>query len=70
MSVAEGKSWYQSKGVWGGVVAVVAGAAGLLGMAISPEDQELIVQGAMAIGSAIGGLLSVYGRITAADKIK
>lgn len=66
----ENKPWYASKTILGGIVALIAGAAGALGVVVSPEDQDLIVQGVLAIGSAVGGLLAIYGRIRATGRIK
>lgn len=66
----DNKPWYASKTIIGGIIALIAGAAGALGVAISPEDQEMIIQGVLAVGSAIGGLLAIYGRIRATGRIK
>lgn len=66
----DNKPWYASKTILGGMIALVAGAAGAFGIAISPEDQEMITQGVLAVGSAIGGLLAIYGRIRATGRIK
>lgn len=59
----ESKSWYSSKTVWGGLIALVSGLLGIAGITISPEEQELIIMSVTAIASSIGGLLAVYGRI-------
>ena len=66
----ENKPWYASKTILGGIIALIAGLAGAFGIAISPEDQEMIIQGILAVGSAIGGLLAIYGRIRATGRIK
>lgn len=64
------KSWWQSKTVWGGAVALIAGAAGLLGFNIGPEDQAALIDSLYAIASAVGGLLAIVGRVKASKRIK
>jgi hypothetical protein len=66
----ESKSWYESKTVWGGLIALIAGVAGIFGIDIGIEDQATIVNSLIAVGSAVGGLLAVYGRFTADKNIK
>lgn len=64
------KKWWESKGVWGGLVAVGAGVAGLFGYALSADEQDALAGAVAALASAIGGALAVYGRIKAASDIK
>jgi Na+-transporting NADH:ubiquinone oxidoreductase subunit NqrE len=64
------KKWYQSKAVWGGLIAVAAAIAGAFGYAVSPDDQASIVEAVVAIGGGIGGVLAVYGRVKAEAYIK
>ena len=66
----EVKGWYASKAVWGGIVAVGAGVAGVLGYTIAPADQEQIVLAATGIASIIGGIAAVYGRVKASKAVK
>lgn len=65
----ENKKWYLSKGVWGGLVAALAGLAGLFGYAISADDQAVLADAIPSAISAVGGLLAVLGRIKASTKI-
>lgn len=64
------KKWWESKAVWGGLIAVGAGIAGVFGFAVSAEEQEAIAGAITALASAIGGALAVYGRIKANSGIK
>ena len=64
------KAWYTSKSVIGGLVAVLAGAAGLLGYQVAEADQAQIVDAVIAVSSVVGGLIAVYGRVTATKAIK
>jgi len=64
------KKWYQSKAVWGGLIAVAAAIAGAFGYAVSPEEQASLVEAIVAIGGGVGGVLAVYGRVKADSYIK
>ncbi len=64
------KSWYASKTMWGSILALLAGIAGLFGYAVSPEDIASIEQAIISLASVIGGLVAAYGRIKASKPIK
>lgn len=64
------KAWYQSKTVWGGLVAVGAAVAGAFGIDLGAEAQGQIVQNVTALAGAVGGIVAVIGRVTAKDTIK
>ena len=65
----QSKPWYKSKTVWGGIVALLAGIAGIFGYSVGEEAQATVVESLLAVGSAVGGLIAVYGRVTAKDKV-
>lgn len=65
----ETKKWWESKTVWGGIVAVLAGGAGLFGVSLAAEDKVYVIDALTAIASAVGGLLAVYGRVKADKKV-
>lgn len=72
----ETKSILASKGVWGGVIAVLAGAAGFFGYALAPSDATALAEHAesaynagVAIVGAVGGLIAIWGRVSASKKI-
>lgn len=64
------KAWYESKGMWGGVVALVAGVAGAAGYALSVEEVDNLTTLITSLASGLGGLLAMYGRKKAATTIK
>lgn len=70
MTVTKSKTWYESKTVWGGVLAVLATVAGAFGYTVVEADQTAMVDNLAAIGAAIGGVLAIYGRITSKTNIK
>lgn len=65
----DSKKWYESKGVWGAVAAIVCGLAAAFGKDIGISEEsltELLVQA----GVVIGGAVALYGRIKAEKAIK
>lgn len=59
------KKWYQSKAVWGGIIALLAAIAGAFGFSVGAEDQSGLVDAALSVAGAIGGVLAIYGRVKA-----
>jgi hypothetical protein len=64
------KGIFSSKTVWGGIIVVVAAIAGLFGYSISADDQASILAYVDNVALAVGGLLAIYGRITATKRIE
>lgn len=64
------KPLYASKTFWGGIVAVLAGAAGMIGYVVGPDDQAQLVEIATAAASAVGGVAAIAGRIMATKPIE
>lgn len=63
------KRWYQSKTVWGALVAVGASLAQATGLELAPDVQNDIADLAIAIAGVVGGAVSIYGRISASSVI-
>ncbi len=63
------KPWYQSKTIWGSLVAVAAAFAGALGFNIDAQNQLLISDAILQFIVAGGALFSIYGRLSATDVI-
>jgi uncharacterized membrane protein len=63
------KPWYQSKGVWGSIMAFVAIVAGVFGFDLTDADQESFAEIAVAIGGALAALLGLVGRLTARARV-
>lgn len=69
-----GKAWWQSRGVWGGLVAAGAGLAGAVwGVSLSAEEQahlvDLIVPVVSSVSAVAGGVIAVVGRMRAKRRI-
>jgi hypothetical protein len=66
----QSKPWYASRTVWGGLVAVAAPVIGMmLHVTVGVGDQAVLVDALTGIGSGVGGLIAVYGRVKATEKI-
>ena len=70
------KAWYASTTIWGGVVAAVAGMAGIFGYSITPADQAAlsdsigqVVALVTSVSALGGGLLAIWGRVRASKTI-
>lgn len=63
------KSIWQSRSVWGGIIAVVAGIGALFGYSLRPEDAQQLVDAGIAFASLVGGILAIIGRVQATKKI-
>ncbi len=63
------KSLLASRGVWGGLLAVLASIAGLFGYTITPDQQFELLEAAALVASGIGGILAVWGRVSATKRI-
>ncbi|MCA1944549.1 MAG: hypothetical protein LDL30_04580 [Desulfovibrio sp.] len=64
------KPLYASRTFWGGVIAILAGAAGMIGYAVGPDDQAQLVEIVTAAASAVGGVAAIAGRIMATKPIE
>lgn len=59
------KAWWQSKSVWGSIVALLAGVATLAGVKLDATLQDQLANLLTGAGEVFGGALALYGRITA-----
>lgn len=64
------KGLLASKAVWGGIIALVAGIAGIFGYTLDAGAQEQLSAAIVSVASAIGGILAIYGRVKASKVIK
>jgi len=68
--MTESKKWWESKTVWGGIIAVLSAIAGAFGYTVSPDMQAELATNITAIGGAVGGVLAVYGRVKATKSVE
>lgn len=76
ISATNNEPWYQSRVMWGSIIAIAAPILApllswLIGetVTISTEEQEAIAAALAAAGSAVGGLVAIYGRFIARKPI-
>jgi hypothetical protein len=63
------KPWWQSKTLWGGIVTLGSAALGLAGLDLGDADREALIELLTSLGAAIGGVIAIFGRITAKNRI-
>lgn len=63
------KAWYQSKTVWGALIAVGASLLQIMGAEVDVGTQAELADLAVTTVGAVGGLVAIYGRIAARSEI-
>ena len=63
------KEWWKSRTVWGGIVALVSGIAGVFGYTLLPDDQAALVDGGALLAGSIGGAIAIWGRVKASKSL-
>lgn len=64
------KAWYQSKTIWGALIAVIASLLDGFGIKLDPTAQQQAVEAFYQASAVIGALIAVYGRLTAKSIIR
>lgn len=59
------KNWYSSKTIWGALISIVASVLHFASIDLGTTDKSQLVDAVVNIAGALGGLLAVYGRVTA-----
>lgn len=59
------KVWWQSKTVWGSIVALLAGVATLAGVKLDATLQDQLAELIVGIANIVGGAIAWYGRVKA-----
>lgn len=70
MSTATTKKWYESKGIWGALVTLLAGLAMIFDYAISPAEQAQLADLLYGVATSIGGVVAWIGRKRASKRIE
>ncbi len=63
------KPWYLSKTIWASLVTVLISVGSLLGLPEGMVDKEGLADAIMQVITAVTGLVAIFGRMTAAEKI-
>ncbi|QRI64383.1 hypothetical protein JQ506_05085 [Shinella sp. PSBB067] len=64
------KAWYQSRTVWGALIAILASLAHAIGVEVTAGDQAELADLLVAAVGAAGGLMALVGRISASRRVK
>ncbi len=65
----DSKSWWQSKTVWGGIIALLAGVLGLFGYNLVEADQAQLVEIGSGAAVVVGSLIAIVGRVRASKVV-
>jgi len=63
------KQWYLSKTVWGALVAILAGLLPAMGMELDAGAQSQLADNLVSLAGTVGGLIAIYGRLTAEKRL-
>lgn len=63
------KAWFESKTIWGALLAFAAAVAGSFGVSVDENIQQALSDALIQLTGAAGALLAIYGRFTAVDTI-
>ena len=61
----EMKQWYLSKTVWGALVAIFASLLPGMGIELGADARGQLADNLVSLAGAVGGLIAIYGRLTA-----
>ena len=65
----DAKKWYQSKTIWGGLVALIAAAGGLVGIEVDAETGSALTLALSQAAAAVGAIVAIAGRLAAVKPI-
>ncbi len=63
------KQWYQSKTVWGAMIAMAAPLLKHVGVEMGLAEQADLADALATLAGALGGVLAIYGRVKATRPI-
>lgn len=63
------KPWYLSRTVWASIVTILTATAGLTGLPLDGLDNAALTDTLLQAISAISGLVAIFGRLSAKDRI-
>ena len=63
------KHWYESKTIWGSLIAVASSLTGTLGLSLDTGSQEEMAEAAVGLVGAMGAIVAIFGRVSATRTI-
>lgn len=67
--MATTKPWYLSRTIWASIITILTGTAGLTGIPVDGFDSSAFTDTVLQAVSAISGLVAVFGRLSAKERI-
>ncbi len=64
------KAWYQSRTVWGALIAIAASLANAAGVEVTSGDGAELADLIVAATGTAGGLVALLGRISARRRVR
>lgn len=64
------KKWYLSKTIWGGIVALCAALAGIVGIEVDAASHEALAAALTNAAAAVGAIVAIIGRLDAVKTIR
>lgn len=64
------KAWYLSRTVWGALIAILASLANAAGVEVTAGDEGELADLLVAAAGTLGGLVALYGRISARRRVR
>ena len=68
--MSDEKVWYESKTIWGALIAIFASIINGLGFDLDTVSQSQLADSVIQLIGAIGAILAIYGRLNATDVIR
>lgn len=65
----DNKPWYLSKTIWAALVSIIATLAAFFGITIDDGLRESLSGGLLQLVTAIAGIITIFGRVSASTKI-
>lgn len=67
--MANEKTWYKSRTIWGALIAVIASISSGFGLSIDEESQKQMSEAIIQLIGALGAIVAIYGRLNATEVI-
>ena len=64
------KSFLSSKTIWGAILAVTSSVLGMVGYTFGADEQQALIEIITTIGTGVGSIIAMYGRVVATKQIK
>lgn len=64
------KAWYQSRTVWGALIAIIASLANAAGIEVTSGDGAELAELIVAAVGTVGGFVALIGRISARRRVR